>query len=60
MISNRDASIFRAWINPVIGLAFVGAFTFGAGLILWNVAFGENPVANAMAAAIIRNTELEP
>lgn len=58
MISNRSASIFSAWINPVISLIFVASFASGAFLIVWKVAFNENPVANAMASAIERETVL--
>ncbi len=58
MISVRKASIFRAWVNPAISLVFVGVFSTGAFLIVWNVAFGENPVATAMASAIEHRTTL--
>jgi hypothetical protein len=58
MISRRKASIFRAWINPGISLVFVSVFSLGAFLLVWNIAFGENPVANAMASAIERETVL--
>ena len=57
-LTNRGASIFQAWVNPVISLLFVGAFALGAFLIVYKVAFGENPIANAMASAIERETVL--
>jgi hypothetical protein len=58
MISNRSATIFKAWINPVISLVFVGTFALGAFLIVWKVAFNENPIANALAQSIERDTVL--
>ena len=58
MISNRSASIFKAWVSPAISLVFIATFAGGAFLIVWKVAFNENPVANAMAQAIERDTVL--
>jgi hypothetical protein len=57
-LSQRNVNIFKSWINPLISLMFVGSFSLGAFLIVYKVAFGENPVANAMAAAIERETHL--
>jgi hypothetical protein len=57
--TERNVALFRSWVNPIISLMFVGSFTFAACLLIWNVAFGENPVANAMAAAMVHRTTLE-
>lgn len=57
-LSQRNVSVFKSWVNPVISLLFVGSFALGAFLIIYKVAFGENPVANAMASAIERETQL--
>ncbi len=57
-LTQRNVSIFQSWINPVISLLFVGSFALGAFLIVYKVAFGENPIANAMAAAMQRETVL--
>ncbi|HVY72501.1 MAG TPA: hypothetical protein VG984_00390 [Candidatus Paceibacterota bacterium] len=59
MLTQRNVSIFRSWINPAISLLFVGSFALGAGLLIWHAAFGENPIANAMAKTIIEHTTLE-
>lgn len=58
MLTQRHVSIFRSWINPFLSLMFVGTFTFAACLLIWHAAFGENPVANMMATAIERSTQL--
>jgi hypothetical protein len=57
-LSQRNVSIFKSWINPFISLMFVGSFSLGAFLIVYKVAFGENPIANAMATAIERDIQL--
>lgn len=58
MITQRNVSVFQSWISPALSLMFVGSFALGAGLIIWNVAFGQNPLANAMATAIEQRTVL--
>ena len=57
--TERNVALFKSWINPAISLMFVGTFTFAAGLLIWNVAFGDNPVATVMAQAIVRTTTLD-
>lgn len=57
-LHQRGVNIFRSWVNPVISLLFVGSFSLGAFLIVYHVAFGENPIANTLAAAIERETVL--
>jgi hypothetical protein len=37
---------------------FVGSFALGAFLVVYDVAFGENPIANAMTRAIDQETIL--
>jgi hypothetical protein len=56
--TQRKVALFRSWVNPFISLLFVGSFTFAACLLIWNVAFGQNPIANAMAKAIVEHTTL--
>ena len=58
MLTRGNATILGSWVNPVISLLFVGSFALGAGLIIWHTAFGENPIANVMAAQIERETIL--
>jgi hypothetical protein len=57
-LRQRGVDIFRSWVNPFISLMFVGSFAFGAFLIVYDTAFGNNPVADAFAAAIERETVL--
>jgi len=47
-----DKSILRSNVNGFLALVFVGSITLGAWLVIWHSAFGENPIANAMAAHI--------
>jgi hypothetical protein len=57
-LRQRGVDIFRSWVNPFISLLFVGSFALGAFLIVYNVAFGKNPIADTFAAAIERETTL--
>ncbi len=57
-LTQRKADFFRSWINPFISLMFVGSFSLGAFLIVYNTAFGKNPIAEAFASAIERETTL--
>lgn len=59
MLTQRHVDIFRSWVNPFLSLLFVGSFSVGAFLIIYDVAFGENPVANAMAAVMVERTTLD-
>jgi hypothetical protein len=47
-----DKSIFKSKVSGFLSLIFVGTFALGAGLIIWHAAFGENPLANAMASQL--------
>ncbi len=42
----------NAKVNGILALLFVGTFTLGAWLIVWHAAFGQNPVADVIAAEI--------
>lgn|GEM_PF-3254649 len=57
-LTQRKADIFRSWVNPFLSLMFVGSFALGAFLVVYDVAFGENPIANAMTRAIDQETIL--
>ncbi|MBY0472741.1 hypothetical protein K2Q00_00435 [Patescibacteria group bacterium] len=57
-LTQRKADIFRSWVNPVISLMFVGSFSLGAFLIVYNTAFGKNPIAEAFATALVQRTTL--
>lgn len=44
---------FRANVNSFIGLFFVASFALMIGLIIWNAAFGHNPLADFIAQAMV-------
>jgi hypothetical protein len=48
-----EAAIFKAKVNGALALIFIASFTLGISLVVWNAAFGQNPVANAMAAYVV-------
>jgi len=39
-------------VNTLLGTIFVASFAFGAGLLIWNAAFGTNPLEKALYAEI--------
>lgn len=47
-----NRNFLRSNINGFIALVCVGCVALSAWLIIWQSAFGENPVANAMAAQL--------
>ncbi len=47
-----DISIWQSRVNSVIALLFVGSCALGALFLVWHVAYGENPLANAIAAEV--------
>ena len=53
----RD-DIWHSKVDSIIGILFVGSFALGAVLIIWQAAFNENPLANAMAAEMTAETQL--
>lgn len=57
-ITQRKADFFRSWVSPFISLMFVGSFSLGAFLIVYNTAFGKNPIADAFTSAIEQRTTL--
>lgn len=57
-LRQRGVNVFRSWVNPFISLMFVGSFALGAFLIVYHVAFGKNPIADAFESAIQRETVL--
>ncbi len=57
-LRQRGVDVFRSWVNPLISLIFVGSFALGAFLIIYDTAFGKNPVAEALAATIEQSAVL--
>jgi hypothetical protein len=47
-------SIWRSNINTYLSILFIAAFACGAMLIIWHVAYGENPLANVMALYLVQ------
>jgi len=58
MIDYKQA-ILKSRISTIIGSLFIGSWSLGCGLILWQASFDENPVANAFASVIQSETELD-
>ncbi len=51
MAIQKDATYYHRDINSLISLVFIATFAFGAGLMIWNISFGENPVADGLGPA---------
>jgi hypothetical protein len=51
----RD-SIWRSGVNSFLAIALIGTCLLGATLIIWQTAFSENPIANAMATELVPAT----
>lgn len=58
MITRGQAISLKSNINSVIALMFVGSFALMCGLMVWNSAFGENPVEKIFLAAAAKEVEL--
>jgi hypothetical protein len=50
-------NIWTSQVNLFLSVFFVGSFTFGAGLIIWQAYFGHNPMADVMYTAIQAETQ---
>ena len=48
MPTQGQATFFHQNVNSFIALMFVGSFALAMGLLMVNVAFGYNPVANLL------------
>jgi hypothetical protein len=42
---------FRSNVNTYICLAFIFSFSLACGLVLWDAAFGDNPIANLLVSS---------
>lgn len=58
MPTTGQANALHANINSFIALLFVGSFSLAMWLVVWQVAFGENPIANAFAEIIFKESSL--
>lgn len=52
MLTVGQARVLRSNINSYVAFMLVGSFALGAILIVCQVAFGENPLANAFAPLV--------
>ncbi|MGC9602121.1 MAG: hypothetical protein ABSE76_00035 [Minisyncoccia bacterium] len=50
-------NIWSSQVNLFLSLLFVGSFTLGAGLILWQAFSGHNPITDAMYTEIQAETQ---
>ena len=51
----------KAKVNSFIGILFVGSAALWAGIIIWQVAFDENPLVNAFEKyTFARDAEIDP
>ncbi len=48
MPTTSQAEAFNTNINSYIALLFVGSFALGVGLVVWQAAVGDNPIADFM------------
>lgn len=39
--------IFKRQVNSIVGMVFVGSFALWTGVIIWQTAHHENPIAKA-------------
>ena len=51
MIDYKQA-ILKSRISTIIGSLFIGSWSLGCGLLLWQASFDQNPIANVFAKAI--------
>jgi hypothetical protein len=59
LISNQH--LLKARVGTGIGSIFLLSWALGAGLVIWNLSSGQNPVENALTAALYgKNAELQP
>ncbi len=49
---NYKQAIFQSRVNTILGLLFIGSWSLGCGLILWQASFDENPLSNVFASAM--------
>ncbi len=56
---NLKQAVFRSRINTIIGSLFIGSWSLGCGLILWQASFDQNPVANVFAKVIYDETQVD-
>lgn len=52
MMTSGEASLMQSNVNSFIALLFVGTVAFAAGLLIWHVATGINPIEKAIASQL--------
>jgi hypothetical protein len=58
MITRGQANFWHAHVNSYLGLLLVASVAGWFGLMIWQSAFNQNPVADAMAKAFYANQAL--
>jgi len=58
MITRGQAASLQSSVGTWFGILLIGSFAFLMGLLIWQSAFNENPIANAMATAMYSQTQL--
>lgn len=54
---NLRGDILHSKVNAWLGILLIGSFVLGAGLIVWHMAFGADPLTDAFAAEIAAETQ---
>ena len=49
---NFKQAVFQSRINTIIGSLFIGSWSLGCGLILWQASFDQNPIANTFVEVL--------
>jgi len=54
-----NTTLLNARIHSFVALAFVGSFAAAMALMIWQAAFGQNPIANAMAKTLYNEQQAQ-
>lgn len=59
MITRGQATLLRSNVGTYLGIALVGSFALLMGLLIWQAAFNENPIANSLATELYNESNLQ-
>jgi len=59
MITQGQATLLQSQIRSYIALALIGSFSIAMALMIWQAAFGQNPIANAMAKTLYNEQQAQ-
>jgi hypothetical protein len=57
MITRGQATFLSENVGTWFGMLLIGSFALLMGLLIWQTAFNENPIANAMAKTMYAQAE---